>query len=134
MPFAGPENFDFHCVGDSHLNYLGSPHPEDDDLYIIPFENYSTISFENYSDIMLSKPNSFVMEPKPFEILRERGAHVFFVDEYTTMTYLELTGEKKYSKPTYLVLFDFYDSYYDKLEFFDSLTTHARFILIAMPG
>lgn len=69
MAFASHDHFDFHFVAGNHLNYLGAPHPEDDDLYLLPFENYSTISFDLYAALMLSKPNTFVSDARPFELL-----------------------------------------------------------------
>lgn len=35
--------------------YLGAPHPEDDDIYILPFENYTKMTMKSYVDLMTTK-------------------------------------------------------------------------------
>jgi hypothetical protein len=45
-------------------------------------------------------------------------------------------GEREKLMETYLVLFDFYDSFLDKIEYFSSMITNekTRIVLINMPG
>jgi len=50
--------------------YLGAPHPEDDDLYILPFENYSTMTINNYVELMTTKQTNAASNPAPFHTFR----------------------------------------------------------------
>ena len=77
-----------------HDKYLGAPHPEDDDIYILPYENYSTMTIGNYVEMMTTKQNQAAQNPAPYHKLSEYGAEVFLVDEYTSVVYLQVAPSR----------------------------------------
>ena len=74
-------------------------------------------------------------------ILKSENCQIFLVDKYTSLLYLEVNNEDSCkssvkAKHTYLVLFDFYDSFLNKVEYFKNLVAQGldELILINLPG
>jgi hypothetical protein len=44
----------------------------------------------NYVEMMTTKQNQAAQNPAPYHKLREYGAEVFFVDEFTSVVFLQI--------------------------------------------
>ena len=95
---------------------------DDDDMYVLPLENYSKMNINRYTELMLSRENLSASETNTFTAIAAIGCQVYFVDECTSMLYQVVSGEETEDtdliRETILVLFDFYDSFLDKIEFY----------------
>lgn len=74
---------------------------EEDDIYIIPQENYQTMTIENYIDLLIEKKHR--MNPsdearKLFKTLEKEEVQVFFCDEHTSMLYVILQNTPEEDK------------------------------------
>lgn len=128
----------------------------DDNMFIIPQENYQTISIENYVNLYKSiklGDGGDVSTSRQLNTLQKEGCQVFFVDETTSLLYVVLDFQYKgedssdvslsskgepetAGKHIFFVLLDFYDSFLDKVQYFQSLIPNdkIKLVVINMPG
>ena len=118
---------------------------DDDDMYVLPIENYSKINVHQYAELMLTRGDLSNLEVDTYQRIAQLDCQVFFVDECTSVLYYEVTNDEiqwdstDQESTVVLVLFDFYDSFLDKIDYYRSLIKHNQgqklsFILINLPG
>jgi len=67
---------------------------EKDDMYILPLENYQTMTIENYIQLIVNR--KYYQEEmgektkRNMNIILKERCNVFFIDEYTSLLYLIL--------------------------------------------
>ncbi len=60
---------------------------DDDDMYVLPVENYSKMDIQQYADLMLSRENLSGHEINTATTIARLGCQVYFVDECTSILY-----------------------------------------------
>jgi hypothetical protein len=67
---------------------------EKDDMYILPLENYQTMTIENYIQLIVKRKydqeEMGEMTRRNMDIIEKERCKVFFIDEYTSLLYLIL--------------------------------------------
>lgn len=81
---------------------------------------------------MLTRGDLSLDEAETFNIIATLGCQVFFIDECTSILFYEVSSDEidweqnDQEKTVVLVLFDFYDSFIDKIEYYKSLIRHNQ--------
>ncbi len=101
-------------------------------MYVLPVENYSKMNIHQYSELMLTRGNLSPDEAETFNTIAALGCQIYFVDECTSILFYEVSSdeieweENDQEVTVVLVLFDFYDSFIDKIEYYRSLIRHNQ--------